>query len=203
MSGRAQHSLFDGPYNIVYADPPWQYRDSCNAGNRGACYKYDVMSLADICALDVASLAARDCLLAMWWVNPMPDDALAVVRAWGFELKTMAGFTWVKTTKHGKWHWGMGHRTRANTECCLLATKGRPRVIDHGVHQLVVAMKREHSQKPDEVPDRLVQLMGDVPRIELFARTKRRGWHAWGNEVESDIEIGTTLPQTVAQRRAE
>lgn len=179
-------------YEIILADPPWSYRDSANAGKRGAVHKYQTMSLLDICALDVASLAAPNCLLAMWWVPPMPEEALAVVKAWGFRLKTMKGFTWHKTTKHGKSAFGMGNWTRANTEDCLFAVRGKPKRINAGVRQFVESPRGRHSAKPPEARDRLVQLMGDVPRVELFAREVAPGWDAWGTEVESTINIGET-----------
>jgi N6-adenosine-specific RNA methylase IME4 len=182
-------------YGLIYADPPWQYRDKCHAGKRGACYKYPVMDLNDIMALPVGELAADDCLLAMWWVPPMPAEALAVVEAWGFELKTMKGFTWHKLTKHGKSHFGMGNWTRANTEDCLFAVRGRPKRKSASVRQFVEAPLREHSRKPDEVRDGLVELMGNVRRIELFAREKAPGWDVWGNEVESDVYFGRAITQ--------
>lgn len=172
-------------YQIIYADPPWQYRDKCNAGERGACHKYDVMDLSAIKALPVADLAADDCLLAMWWVPPMPHEALQVVEAWGFKLKTMKGFTWHKQTKNGKSHFGMGHWTRANTEDCLFAVRGKPKRVCAGVRQFIDAPIGRHSEKPEEARTRLVQLIGDIPRIELFARAKPEGWDVWGNEVES------------------
>lgn len=170
-------------YNIIYADPPWSYRDKCNAGRRGACYKYQTMTLDEIKALPVADIAAENCLLAMWWVPSQPKEALEVVEAWGFTFKTMKGFTWHKLTKHGKSFFGMGNYTRANTEDCLFAIKGKPVRQSAAVRQFIEAPVREHSRKPDEARDRLVELMGDVPRIELFARTAFPGWDAWGNEV--------------------
>lgn len=169
-------------YDLIYADPPWQYRDSANAGKRGAVHKYNVMTLDQLCELPVPAIAADDCLLAMWWAPPMPREALAVVYAWGFELKTMKGFTWRKLTKHGKDHFGMGHWTRANTEDCLFATRGKPRRASAAVRQLIHAPIREHSRKPDEARYRLVKLMGNVPRVELFARETAPGWNCWGNE---------------------
>jgi N6-adenosine-specific RNA methylase IME4 len=179
-------------YEIILADPPWSYRDSANAGKRGAVHKYQTMSLPEICALNVTSLAAPDCLLALWWVPPMPAEALEVVEAWGFTLKTMKGFTWHKTTKHGKSHFGMGHWTRANTEDCLFAVRGKPKRANADVSQFIEAPHGRHSAKPDEVRERLVRLMGDVPRLEMFAREAIPGWDVWGNEVESTIELRST-----------
>lgn len=174
------------PYTVIYADPPWSYRDKANAGKRGAEHKYPCMTLEALMRLPVARLAAADCLLAMWWVPPMPAEALALVKAWGFTLKTMKGFTWHKTTVNGKSHFGMGNWTRANTEDCLFAVRGKPRRVSAGVRQFIEAPRGAHSAKPPEVRDRLVQLMGDVPRLELFARQKCPGWDAWGYEVECD-----------------
>lgn len=122
----------------------------------------------------------------------MPQEALDVVRAWGFTLKTMQGFTWHKTTKHGKDHFGMGNWTRANAECCLFATRGKPKRVCAGVRSLITAPIGRHSEKPVEVRDRLVTLLGDVPRVELFARTTAPGWDVWGNEVESTVTLWAT-----------
>lgn len=175
-------------YKIIYADPPWVYRDKCHSGERGAGYKYNLMSPVELAELRpfIDEIADEDCLLAMWWVPPQPREALALVDAWGFELKTMKGFTWHKLTKNGKDHFGMGHWTRANSEDCLFAVRGKPKRICAGVRQMIHAPVREHSRKPDEARDRLVQLMGDVPRIELFARQNHPGWTAWGDEVNLD-----------------
>lgn len=173
-----------GPFSLIYADPPWQYKDKCNSGKRGAEFKYPCMSVNAICGMDVKSIAAKDCLLAMWWVGPMPYEALNVVFHWGFRLLNMKGFCWRKTTKHGKEHFGMGNMTRANTEDCLFAARGKPKRVSAAVRQVINAPVRAHSQKPDEARDRLVQLLGDVPRIELFARTRTPGWEAWGNEIQ-------------------
>lgn len=182
-------------YNLIYADPPWQYADKASAGQRGACYKYPVMTLEEIKALNVAGIAAPDCLLAMWWVPPMPQEALDVVRAWGFTLKTMQGFTWHKTTKHGKDHFGMGNWTRANAECCLFAVRGRPKRVCAGVRSLIVAPIGAHSAKPPEARERLVALLGEVPRMELFARQAAPGWNVVGNGIDGR-DIREMLPPT-------
>lgn len=175
-------------YQIIYADPGWAYRDKALAGKRGACLKYTVMGVDAIAALPVADIADENCLLAMWWVMPQPAEALAIVKAWGFKLKTMGGFTWHKVyAKSGKSFMGMGHWSRANAECCLFAIKGKPKRVDASVRAFIESPWRGHSAKPPEIRDRLVQLMGDVPRIELFAREKAPGWDCWGDEVDSKI----------------
>lgn len=178
-------------YQLIYADPPWQYRDKCNSGDRGASHKYPVMNLRDICKLPVDQIADDSCLLAMWWVPPMPVEALEVVKAWGFRFMTMKGFTWHKTNKNqGDSAMGMGHMTRSNSEDMLFAVKGKlPKRINAGIIQHVTAPRMKHSQKPDIFRQLLVELLGDVPRIELFAREKVEGWHTWGNECHCDIEL--------------
>lgn len=176
-------------YEIIYADPPWTYRDTANAGKRGAAHKYPTLTLPELKALPVRDLAAENCLLAMWWVPPQPREALELVDAWGFRLVNMKGFTWHKTTKNGLSHFGMGHWTRANTEDVLLAVRGRPKRAQANVRQFVDAPAGRHSEKPAEVRLRLEQLMGDVPRIELFAREVPAGWDVWGNEVESPVVL--------------
>ena len=173
-------------YNIIYADPPWTYEDKAHPGKRGAQYKYGLMgtqSLIDLRPM-IDKIAAEDCLLAMWWTPPLIIDALRVIDGWGFKLKTAKGFTWRKMTVNGKEHFGMGRWTRNNTEDCLFATRGRPKRVALNVRQLVSAKTREHSRKPDEVRDALVTLMGDIPRIELFARQQHLGWDVWGNQVD-------------------
>jgi N6-adenosine-specific RNA methylase IME4 len=172
------------PYSLILCDPPWTYRDKANAGKRGACHKYATMTVDEICALPVPDLCAKDCLLACWWVGPQPAEALRVVAAWGFRLVNMKGFTWRKLTRTGKTeHFGMGHWSRGNTEDCLFAVRGHPKRVNAGVRQLINAPIREHSRKPDETRERLVQLMGDVPRLEMFARQRVAGWTPWGLEV--------------------
>lgn len=178
-------------YNLIYADPAWTYRDKANDGERGAAHKYDVMTLQDICRLPVWDLAADSCLLAMWWVPTQPMEALKVVEAWGFRFMTMKGFTWHKTNKHkGNSAIGMGHMTRANSEDCLFAVKGKlPDRMDASICQHITSPRMEHSAKPPIIRDRLVQLLGDVPRIELFSRDNIDGWDNWGNQCESSIDL--------------
>jgi N6-adenosine-specific RNA methylase IME4 len=176
-------------YSIIYADPPWSYRDKAHAGERGVLYKYDLMDLGQIKRLPVQDLAADNCALFLWVTPPLLPDCLTVVEAWGFKYKTV-GFTWVKTYRGSdNYFMGMGSYTRTNAELCLLAFKGKLTRVHKGVRSLVVSPVRQHSQKPDEVRNRIVQLFGDVPRIELFARQRSPGWDAWGNQTTSDVEL--------------
>lgn len=134
-------------------------------------------------------LAAPDCTLFLWVTFPLLPETFDVIKAWGFIYKTVA-FCWVKQNpKSPGWFFGMGNWTRANAEICLLATKGTPKRMAADVPQLIVAPREEHSKKPDETRDRIVRLMGDLPRVELFARQAPPGWDVWGNEVQSTISL--------------
>ena len=170
-------------YNIIYADPAWSYKDKALSGNRGACCKYDVMTIEDIEKLPVKDISANDSILFMWVTMPKLNECFSVIKKWGFEYKTCA-FTWIKQNKKSdSLFWGMGRWTRANAELCLIATKGKPKRVSAKVHSVIVSKIREHSRKPDETRDKIVELCGDIPRIELFARQTCEGWDCWGNEV--------------------
>lgn len=186
--GRAEEDK--GRFGVILADPPWRYVVWSNKGNgRSAESHYPTMSLDEICALPVKELAAPDSALFLWVTFPNLPDAFRVIQAWGFRYKTVA-FVWVKRNrKSAGWFWGLGYWTRANAEICLLATKGHPKRQSRRVHQVIDTSVEEHSKKPDVTRQRIVELMGNVPRIELFARQKCPGWHAWGNEVQSDIQL--------------
>ena len=174
-------------YSVIYADPPWQYEQK---NVQGAAEKhYKTMKLNDICALPVAEISAKDSVLFLWATFPNLQEALEVIRAWGFEYKTVA-FTWVKRNKKAPtWFMGLGYWTRSNAEICLFAKKGNPKRVSKSVRQIVDTPIERHSKKPDEIRNRIVELMGDVPRIELFAREQTQGWDVFGNEVESDLEL--------------
>lgn len=172
-------------YNIIYSDPPWLYKDKALAGNRGAGCKYEVQDIEWIKNLPVKDITDKDCALFLWVTMPQIDKGLEVIRSWGFNYKTVA-FTWVKRNKKNlsTWFWGMGNWTRANAELCLLGIKGKPKRISAKVHSVVDTPIERHSKKPDEVRKRIVELMGDLSRIELFAREKMENWDSWGNEIE-------------------
>ena len=180
-------------YGIIYADPPWHYRVYSKKGaGRSAESYYPTMTIEKIQALPVSELADKDCALFMWITFPLLKESLSVLSAWGFKFKTIA-FVWIKQNrKSDSLFWGMGYWTRTNAEFCVLATKGKPKRMAKNVHQVIVSHIEEHSKKPDEARRRIVRLMGDLPRIELFARQKSAGWDVWGNEVESNIILGGT-----------
>ena len=177
-------------YQIIYADPPWTFKTYSEKGTgRSPSQHYDLMSKKEIQALSIQDISDDNCVLFLWATYPCLEEALELIKIWGFEYKTV-GFTWAKKNKKAdSWFMGLGYWTRANAEICLLATKGKPTRIDKGVHSLIEGRIEEHSKKPDLVRNRIVKLMGDLPRIELFARYKTEGWDVWGNEVESDIEL--------------
>lgn len=168
-------------YAVIYADPPWGYR---NKGTRAAAARhYPTMTPDDIKALPVADIAAADCVLFLWATFPMLPEALAVIEAWGFAYKT-AAFVWAKRNRKSPgWFWGLGNWTRSNPEVCLLAVRGCPERVSAAVHSLIEAPVGRHSAKPPQARARIEALMGDVPRIELFARERAPGWDAWGDEV--------------------
>ena len=171
-------------YQIILADPPWQFATySAKGQDRSPERHYATMGLKAICALPVSALAAPDCALFLWATFPMLRDAFSVLDAWGFVYKTVA-FCWVKQNRKAPTLFtGLGYWTRSNAEICLLATKGRPKRLSASVHQVILSPVERHSKKPDEVRARIVSLMGDLPRVELFARQAAPGWDAWGNEV--------------------
>ena len=176
-------------YGMIYADPPWHYDRKHGSGV--AENHYPTMSIEEICALPVSELAAKDSALFLWATFPQLNEAFRVIDAWGFKYKTLA-FLWLKQNrKADSWFYGMGFWTRSNAEVCLLATRGRPKRQCAGIHQFVISHIEQHSKKPDEVRDKIVKLMGDQPRVELFARQKTPGWDVWGNEVNCTL----TMPE--------
>jgi len=169
-------------FKIIYADVPWSYRDQGCSGTMAD--HYHGMKLEDIKRLPVQDIADKDSVLFFWATYPMLKEALEVIEAWGFTYKTIA-FQWIKLNpKSLTPFYGLGRWTRGNTEPCLLATKGHPHRVSNSVFQLIQTPRRRHSEKPDIVRDKIIELMGPLPRIELFARKKAPGWEAIGNEID-------------------
>jgi len=183
-------------YQIIYADPPWSYSVMRQIPG-GRTNPYRGMRYIDILDLPIKDLADKNCVLFLWATMPLLPEALYTMKHWGFEYKTTA-FVWVKKNKKSDgWFWGMGSWTRSNPEICLLGVKGEPKTISNRVHSVIDTPLEEHSKKPAEVRKRIVELCGDIPRIELFARKGNvlfedesfKGWDVWGNQVESDINL--------------
>jgi N6-adenosine-specific RNA methylase IME4 len=177
-------------YDVILADPPWHF-ETWGEGDRNVTKYYPIMETNDICGLSVP--ASDNSVLFLWACWPKLKDAMLVIDAWGFEYKTIA-WIWVKLNSNSMGFFtGMGYYTRANSEPCLLATKGKPpRVSDKGIQSLICSPVREHSRKPDEQYAKIEKLYPNKKYLELFARRQRPGWDVFGNEVENSIELEKT-----------
>lgn len=189
-------------YNIIYADPPWFYNDRKKIRKDGknptfgvgAGNHYDLMKLSDIIQLPVNNIADDNCALLLWATPPCLAEALQVMKEWGFNYKTFA-FSWVKTNKNNSNpFFGVGYYTKSNVEICLLGIKGKMKPISNKISQIIMEPhpvnengKKIHSRKPDSVRAKIVELFGNLPRVELFSRQKTEGWHVWGDQIESDL----------------
>lgn len=186
-------------YGAILADPPWHFQAWVETGHSGSrlpnggknygssrAPTYQTMKKDDICSLPIAELAAPDCVLFLWTCWPILKQAFDVMDAWGFTYKTCA-FSWLKADPYRLFileedvRMGLGYWTRANTEPCLLATRGKPKRTGVDVRQGIVEKLRQHSRKPDCVHERIERLVAG-PYLELFARQQRPGWTTWGNE---------------------
>lgn len=187
-------------HGVIYADPPWYFKNYSEKGEeKNAVEQYPCMEMADLLAMrdDVLFVTAPNAVCVMWATFPMLQQALEVLNAWGFKYCT--GGPWVKRTKHGKKSFGTGYVLRSSAECFLIGTNGDPRIKNRSTRNLldtgdvmafddidsviVDTIRREHSRKPDEMID-LIENLFEGPYLELFARTRREGWNAWGNQVE-------------------
>lgn len=181
----------DKKYNIIYADPPWAYNTRKNTGTKfggGAMGHYPTMAMGEIERLPIPNIASDNCALCMWVTFPYLDKQIRLFEKWGFDYKTLA-FSWVKTNRaSGTPFFGVGYYSKSNCEVCLLGVKGKMKPVSNKVSSCIIAPKREHSRKPDEARERIVELFGDLPRIELFARQYARGWDCWGNEAPEEAE---------------
>lgn len=205
------YDLFGGltrKWSVIYADPPWAFKNRSELGEeRNANQHYDTMTLEDIMALPVRDIAADDCILAIWVTDPTLAQAMEVIRAWGFEYRTV-GFYWAKTWEDADLHEmhetrsfpiGTGYITRANPEQLWIAARGEPRrriheidgilKTDMSIRRLQFAPRGEHSRKPEKFR-RLIERLYDGPYLELFSRTRAEGWGAWGNQV-GGLDDGT------------
>jgi N6-adenosine-specific RNA methylase IME4 len=183
-------------FRVLYADPAWRFepRSRDSGLGRAPDRHYETMPFSALCELPVRSWAAKDSLLAMWVYDPMLPEALLLAHRWGFSTFVTPLFRWFKTTDDQmrlfdptpRPSFGLGYHTRGGAceECWLFKRGDGLPVLRHDIRKEFFAPVREHSRKPDEVAGWLTDLYGDVPRLEMFARTRRPGWDAWGNQVE-------------------
>jgi site-specific DNA-methyltransferase (adenine-specific) len=176
----------DRKYSIIYADPPWAYRQARTHkrfGGYGSICQYPTMTEGELSVLPVSDIAEKDALLFLWVTPPKLLEQVKVMEAWGFAYKTV-GFVWCKESPLGKMMAGLGSYTMPNAELVLIGKRGKgAKRVNGSVKQIIICPRKRHSEKPAEVRDRIVRLYGDVPRIELFARQRVPGWDAWGLEV--------------------
>lgn len=209
-------------YDLILADPPWQYNNK--ASNGAATNHYNTTDLYSLSRLPIETIAPENSVLCMWYTGNFALKAIKLSEAWGFKVKTMLGFVWIKLNKlameritkqiqngelfdaydymdilNNETKINGGNYTRANAEICLIAIRGNGlERMSASVKQVVFSCLGEHSQKPWEVKNRLEQLYGDVNRIELFARDMSQGWDAWGNECPNN-SIELTGPQFITK----
>ena len=182
-------------FGVILVDPPWRFLSRTPAiGDRDPRNHSGTMDRGELLDLPVRTVAAKDCHLFMWVTGPMLPEAVPLMEAWGFHYSGIA-FTWVKLRKAfgtrlgsrdsmrlSDFHTGLGYTTRKNTELCLLGRRGAPVRVAKDVRELVIAPRRQHSRKPDEIYERIEQY-ADGPYLELFACQERDGWTAWGHQI--------------------
>ena len=187
-------------YHIIYGDPPWSYQNG-GVPQGGVDAQYPTMSLEAIKALPINDLAEDDSVLFMWATFPQLQEALDVIKAWGFTYKTL-GFSWIKTNvKDNRPFFGIGYYAKSNLEVCLMAVKGNPHYLvkSNSVSSVIVHPKTKHSKKPDIVRNKIVEMFGDISRIELFARNDgskdlwntnpHDGWDLFGNQTVDSVKL--------------
>ena len=189
-------------YGVIYADPPWHHVSYSTKGQvRSPSSHYKTMSIAEIAAMPVADLAAKDCWLVMWTTQPHLEQAFTVMRGWGFRYSSIFQF-WFKLNPKAAsalfltlqdFHKGMGFTTRKNVEFMILARRGKPKRLSKSIRDFVIAARRQHSRKPDSVPVD-IEAFAAGPYLELFGRESRPGWDVFGNEVDKPFTRTSNRP---------
>ena len=183
--------LPDKKYDIIYADPPWQYDQKLNKGQYAgdkASYHYQTMDTDSICRIPVKEIRDENSLLFLWVSSPHLLDGIKVGEAWGFKYITV-GFVWDKQMVV------TGHYTMTQCEMCLIFRNGSiPKPLGkRNIRQLLSVKRGKHSQKPTEVRERITEMFPTQAKIELFARPNifdyDRGWDFWGNEVNQEATL--------------
>jgi N6-adenosine-specific RNA methylase IME4 len=185
-------SMTEKKYSVILADPPWDVQQK---GAYGAERHYSLMSLERIKELPVADLASENAHLWLWVTNATLRDGYDVMESWGFTPRSP--LTWIKP------RFTLGVYLRNASEHVILGTRGKAPVKFKSQPTWMFAPLQDHSHKPEEQYAIIERVSGEGPRLELFARRRQPGWDAWGNEVESDIEIpGFPVPRTKSTRQA-
>lgn len=161
-----------GPFDVIYADPPWRYSSATTTPSRAIEAQYPTMALPDICDLPVARCAAKNAILFLWATNPLLPECMTVLPAWGFTYKT--SMVWVKDRI------GLGHWVRGQHEPLLIATRGKPALPKSKPSSVIEAPRGLHSAKPEAARRRVETMFPDARRLEMFARERIVGWDAWG-----------------------
>lgn len=175
-------------YQIIYADPPWHYKSRKYQDNDRDPLSidsyYPTMDIQEIKALPVKKICDKDCACFLWVTDSHLADGVEVLRAWGFEYRTIA-FIWLKKTNKGNVYVNVGPWTLKSTEICILGIKGKMMKykVDTTVRSLIEAERTVHSRKPNETRTRIERLFPNTKRIELFARELTEGWDSWGDEL--------------------
>lgn len=182
-------------YRVIYADPPWRfgskmYQDSNRKMLKLDEVQYNTLSINEIKNLDVNGISHSNSICFLWVPDSHIKEGISVLESWGFEYKTI-GFNWIKRYSSGSFCVNFAPWTLKSWELCLIGIKGIMGKYKqrNNIKGLLIETRTQHSRKPDEVRNRINLLFGNVPKIELFARQKNQGWHVWGDEVESDIEL--------------
>lgn len=189
-------------YRTILADPPWRYDNVRTGGSlkSGAASQYPTLTVDEVKQIPVQDICDRDAALFLWVTTPLKDKAIQVIDAWGFEYVTT--IYWLKITKDGRPFNGIGFNARNCMEECLYARRGKVKPLYIQKPNVLIARPGPHSQKPDALYEFIEPALASQqldPKIELFARRRRPGWDAWGNEVPDapPLFIGTkfALPQ--------
>lgn len=194
-------------FDVIYADPAWQYNVNKGHQTRDAANQYMVTPLKTMKEFKVDELASKDSLLFMWVTYPTLKEGLELMESWGFKYITNA-FTWVKRSKKydplkdgpDKFFFGLGYYTRGNAEICLLGKKGKGlKILDKSVEQITISPIGSHSEKPHIIYDKITRLVGtDCSKVELFARNTKDGWTSLGNEIDGK-DLADSIPELIAK----
>lgn|SRR3990167_35976 len=186
-------------YDIVYADPPWEYKSKGmyqetfpkrkqTRRYQGVNDQYKTLGIDQLKNLEVKKIVAKNCALFLWAVDSHLPEALELIKAWGFKYRSIA-FIWVKRSSKNKLCANVGAWTMKNAEICLIATRGNMAKYKeaNNVYQIIEAERTKHSKKPNEARNRIETIFGDKRRIELFAREKFYGWDVWGDQAPKSV----------------